>query len=52
MGAIETIRDITRTKQAEKEREELIIELKDALSEVKTLCGLLPMCAKCKKIRD
>lgn len=27
-------------------------EIKRALSEVKTLSGLLPMCASCKKIRD
>lgn len=27
-------------------------ELQDALSEVKQLSGLLPICAKCKKIRD
>eukprot|EP01156_Anaeramoeba_ignava_P007199 Anaeramoba_ignava/a351015_14.p2 GENE.a351015_14~~a351015_14.p2 ORF type:complete len:211 (+),score=9.96 a351015_14:935-1567(+) len=29
-----------------------IKELKDALNEVKTLKGLLPICAKCKKVRD
>lgn len=34
------------------EREELIKELQDALSNVKTLRGLLPICASCKKIRD
>ncbi|MGD9950692.1 MAG: hypothetical protein AB7U29_19790 [Desulfobulbus sp.] len=28
------------------------IELKKALSEVKVLSGMLPMCASCKKIRD
>jgi hypothetical protein len=27
-------------------------ELKDALSNVKTLWGLIPICARCKKIRD
>jgi len=27
-------------------------KLKDALAKVKTLSGLLPICAKCKKIRD
>jgi len=37
---------------AEKEQELLIEELKDALGEVKTLTGLLPLCSKCKKIRD
>ncbi len=30
----------------------LINELKEALTKVKTLNGLLPICASCKKIRD
>ena len=44
--------DITAKKEAEEERERLIAELRTALSEVKTLEGLLPICAWCKKIRD
>ncbi|MGE5700749.1 MAG: hypothetical protein ACM31N_11890 [Deltaproteobacteria bacterium] len=36
----------------EKARELLIGELRDALARVKTLSGLLPICASCKKIRD
>ncbi len=44
--------DITERKRAELEREELIEDLKKALAEVKTLSGLLPICANCKKIRD
>lgn len=39
-------------KQAEQEREKLIIELKDAIANIKTLSGLLPICAGCKKIRN
>jgi sensor domain CHASE-containing protein len=35
-----------------KERQRLINELEQALYEVKTLSGLLPICASCKKIRD
>ncbi len=46
------VQDITRQKQAETEREELILRLEKALGEVKTLSGLLPICAQCKKIRD
>lgn len=38
--------------RAAKERETLIARLEDALLEVKRLSGLLPICAKCKKIRD
>jgi CheY-like chemotaxis protein len=34
------------------ERERLIAELREALAHVKTLKGLLPICADCKKIRD
>ncbi len=44
--------NITERKQAEEERERLINDLQKALSEVKTLSGLLPICAACKKIRD
>jgi hypothetical protein len=34
------------------EREALVAELQDALVKVKTLKGLLPICASCKKIRN
>ena len=34
------------------ERGRLIAELQDALGKVRTLSGLLPICACCKKIRD
>jgi PAS domain S-box-containing protein len=44
--------DITERKQAERQRESLIAELQEALSQVKTLSGLLPICASCKRIRD
>jgi DNA-binding response OmpR family regulator len=51
--------DITERKQAEeilqettKEREKLIQELQYALDNIKTLQGLIPICANCKKIRD
>jgi hypothetical protein len=33
-------------------RESLIGELRTALGEVKTLHGLLPICAKCKNVRN
>ncbi len=49
---IAVCRDITERKKAEEEREKLINELKDALAKVKTLSGMLPICASCKKIRD
>jgi DNA-binding NtrC family response regulator len=39
-------------KRAEEEREKLIHELQEALAKVKTLSGMLPICASCKNIRD
>jgi PAS domain S-box-containing protein len=52
IGASIIARDITRRWQLERERENLINELQEALSKVKLLSGLLPICANCKKIRD
>ena len=46
------LRDITARKWNEAEREKLILELKETLSRVKQLSGMLPICASCKKIRD
>jgi len=46
------VRNIDDRKQAEKERETLISDLKQALAKIKTLSGLLPICSSCKKIRD
>jgi PAS domain-containing protein len=46
------VRDISRRKQVEQEREALITELSTALGRIQTLEGLLPICAHCKKIRD
>ena len=43
---------IEERKKAQEEKETLIVELKNALKKVKTLGGLLPICASCKKIRD
>lgn len=46
------IEDITERRLYNQEREQLIARLQDALANVKTLSGLLPMCAWCKRIRD
>ena len=45
-------RDVSQRKNAEAEREELIADLQQALAKVRTLQGLIPICASCKKIRD
>lgn len=34
------------------ERRDLILELKKALAQEKSLSGILPICMHCKKIRD
>jgi len=52
VGASTIARDISQRARAERERERLMGELQKALAEVKTLGGLLPICAYCKKIRD
>jgi PAS domain S-box-containing protein len=45
-------RDVTASKNAEAEREKLVTELQTALSEVRTLREILPICSYCRKIRD
>jgi PAS domain S-box-containing protein len=52
IGLFGIARDITARKAAEKERERLILELNETLAKVKSLSGLLPICASCKKVRD
>ncbi|GLH71740.1 hypothetical protein GETHLI_02420 [Geothrix limicola] len=49
---LSVVSDITERKQGELAREALIRELKQALEDVRTLGGLLPICSSCKKIRD
>jgi len=44
--------DITERKRTEEQKDRLVSDLQKALSEIKTLSGLLPICASCKKIRD
>ena len=45
-------RDISERRNAEVERERLIRELQAALTQVRALRGLIPICAWCKKIRN
>jgi PAS domain S-box-containing protein len=46
------VQDITERKRIEEERERLIVELQQAIDQVKTLSGIVPICSYCKKIRD
>ena len=44
--------EIAERRRVQQERERLIADLQLALADVKRLSGLLPICARCKKIRD
>jgi hypothetical protein len=52
VGHLIVMHDITARRAAEQEKVKLIGELTTALAEVKTLSGMLPVCASCGKIRD
>ena len=45
-------RDVTERKAADEEREKLVRELQAALTEVRSLQEILPICSYCKRIRD
>jgi len=45
-------RNIIEREKAEELRDVLISDLQNALAKVKTLSGMLPICAHCKKILD
>jgi len=49
LGALTTV---SKEMESEEKCDRLIKELKSALTRIKTLNGLLPICAHCKKIRD
>ena len=49
---IARVQAVIERHKAAMEREEIILDLREALAKVKTLSGLLPICANCKKIRD
>ncbi|CAK8720613.1 PAS domain S-box-containing protein [Candidatus Electrothrix aarhusensis] len=49
---IQVATNISERKKIEEEREKLINELQSALSEIKVLRGILPICSFCKNIRN
>jgi len=51
-GRLLVVRDISARKALETEREKLVTELQGALSAVRTLEELLPICANCRNVRD
>ncbi len=51
-GVVINGRDISRRKNEESGKDQLIAELQQTISNVKTLTGVLPICASCKKVRE
>jgi PAS domain S-box-containing protein len=51
-GYLGLFRDISDRKKYELEREKMVIELSEALVQVKTLSGLIPICGWCKSVRS
>ncbi len=51
-GAVVIFKDITKRKQTEQALEDERIRLQNALDEIMTLRGIVPICQYCKKIRD
>ena len=47
-----TINGEKERQRHEQERDNLIVELQEALATIKTLHGILPICSSCRKIRD
>ena len=46
------IRDVTGRKEAERERQRILTELQDAVSNARQLRSLLPICEGCRRIHD
>lgn len=44
--------EVARRRAIQAEHEVVIKELREAMAQVKTLSGLLPICASCRKVRD
>lgn len=51
-GSVHVMHDITALRKTTQESERLIVELQNALAQIKTLKGIVPICSYCKKIRD
>jgi PAS domain S-box-containing protein len=51
-GVVINGRDISQRKQEEVGKDQMIAELQQTIANVKTLAGVLPICASCKKIQE
>jgi integral membrane sensor domain MASE1 len=45
------VADLAERRQAKEQQAHLMVQLFRALEEIKTICGLIPVCAWCKKVR-
>lgn len=52
VGKMASFVDITKRKEIETDRENLVSKLQNALAMIKTLEGIIRICSSCKKIRD
>lgn len=52
IGIIGISHDVSAVKKLDDDKTAVIEALKKAIGEIRTLSGLLPICASCKKIRD
>jgi PAS domain S-box-containing protein len=51
-GVVINGRDISQRKQQESGKDQMIAELQQTITSVKSLSGVLPICASCKKIQE
>lgn len=51
-GVVINGRDISERKQQEAGKDQMIADLQQTIANVKTLTGVLPICASCKKIQE
>jgi PAS domain-containing protein len=51
-GSVIVLHDITDRVRLLSEKTRLVQDLEQALSEIKTLRGIIPICSVCKKVRD
>lgn len=51
-AVLRVLRHTVERHRLQRDREHLLEELRSALAEIKTLRGIVPICASCKQVRD
>lgn len=46
------VEEVHRREQVQNQQSQTLAELKQAMKDIKTLSGLIPICSSCKKVRD